>query len=162
MKYMLILWLLAITPLIQDGYDFEYKTSSVEIYLKGWAKKNSSEEGGYVYYKYAALKDKDRKIEVFDIPSDQKDKFMALFKTQYKEWNTAYCAYKKSKNANDKIAMIKVIIKHEEAFRKLLTDAQKKKYLSYNPERTLDHNLAFKRHFMNDAQLAYYKRQIVM
>jgi hypothetical protein len=161
MKYIFILWLVAMSPQIQDSYDFEYKTSSVEIYLKGWAKHNSSEEGGYVYYKLAALENKSRDVDVLDLTSDQKDKFNILFKAQFKEWKSAYQDYKKNKSDQTKIAMIKVIIKHEEAFRKLLTDVQKKKYLTYNPDRTLDHNLAFKRHFMNDSQLNYYKRQLM-
>ncbi|TRW25182.1 hypothetical protein FMM05_07705 [Flavobacterium zepuense] len=161
MKYLFILWLFAVHPVMQDNYDFEFKTSSVDIYLKGWARHNSSEQGGYVYYKFAALNNKERDVEVFEIPKAQKDKFTLLFRTQYKEWKTAYDEYKKSKHSRAKNEMIKVLIKHEEEFRKLLNDVQKKKYLSYNPNRTLDHNLAFTRHFMNDSQLSYYKKQVM-
>jgi len=161
MKYLFILWLFAAHPFMQDDYDFEFKTSSVDIYLKGWAKHNTSEEGGYVYYKLSALNNKERDVEVFEISKAQKDKFSALFRTQYKEWKAAFDEYKKSKTYRSRNDMIKVLIKHEEEFRKQLTDVQKKKYLSYNPNRTLDHNLAFTRHFMNDSQLSYYKKQVI-
>jgi len=161
MKYIFILWLFVMHPVTQDNYDFEFKTSSVDIYLKGWARHNSSEEGGYIYYKLAALNNKDRDVEVFEIPKIQKEKLTSLFKTQFTEWKAAYTENVKHNTYRSRSDMIKVLIKHEEEFRKLLTDVQKKKYLSYNPNRTLDHNLAFTRHFMNDSQLSYYKKQVM-
>jgi hypothetical protein len=143
----------------QDKNEFHTRTKYVDEWIKDFLAKDKDYSKTYAHYKLKAIIDEDN--VVLKLEEDQKKQMTDLFYKQYPEFKAAYNKYADGKTAQSKIDLMKVLVKQEEEFRKLLTETQSIHYRSYDPDKKFVKNLQFKMYYMTDIVYMSYKKELL-
>lgn len=153
MKKITLLFLLFFSILAfgQNKIDFRQKTN----YAISFAKDAVT----FAKYKLKALDSDDNKV--IKLSDEQRKTMEKLFLEQYPVFKSSVETYKESKTAQSKIDLIRVLLKIEDDFRKLLTEEQNIHYKSYDPKEKFLENSDFIYFFMTEQQYNAYKKELL-
>lgn len=159
-----MLLLFAVTTFAQTKdsliYYYNLRTKTVRLTLKGKSEKNLLE--GMTEIEFLAKAKKSRAVAIAKIPESQKSVFENLFISQVKEFYTiTERSFVKEKVRIDKDIMV-ALVKHESAFRQLLTPDQLNSYRAYmiNHRTKSSNDTLLNILFFNDIELNLFEEYL--
>jgi len=151
-KITLLFLFISFSALSQSNGDFNGRTRFILKYL--------TTQSLYTTAKINALRLNDENA-VIKMTDEQKGKLPVMFDRQYGELTTAFANHKEKNNAASKLAMIKVLVQHEDEFRALLTEEQKIYYSTYDNSKVSNRSPDFPFLFMSDKELMGWKKELL-
>ena len=151
---LVFLFFLSFSTFAQSKNELKRRSGDVK-FLEKIQKKNNTDDllRTFIGYRLFGLKD------VVVLTEDQTKTFVRNLQTDFPLLQDAQKKYLESKSVASKLELIKLIVKSEEDFRKILTPEQLVFYSSYGNK--IITNVSFDDNYMNDETFVKYKKQLL-